>query len=142
MQAKTINNFTLNPIGIGTWTIGGAFYEGTRVAYADYSQDEEAITAIKYSLDKGQNHIDTAQIYGAEHCEEIVGEAIKGFDRAKIFIASKVWQSHLKRNAVPKSAEAMLKRLGTTYLDMLYVHNSWDIEPMEEYIAGLNDALG
>ncbi len=138
---KTLNNFEVNPIGIGTWKIGGAFYDGTRIDYADYDHDEESIEAIKYSIEKGQNHIDTAQIYGSGHSEEIVGKAIKRYDRTNLFIASKIWQSHLKRSAVPFAVEAMLRRLDTPYLDMLYVHNAWDIEPMESYISGMCDAL-
>jgi diketogulonate reductase-like aldo/keto reductase len=120
--------------------MGGARWEDGTVC-ADYDNDEGEIEAIRYSLSKGQNHIDTAQFYGATHTEELVGEAIKGVDRGKLFIASKVWKSHAKRSATPRAAEGMLHRLGIAKIDLLYVHAPWDGIPMEEYILGLNDAL-
>jgi len=135
-----INGKDLHPIGIGTWGIGGArFEDGT--LYADYEHDEEAVDAIRYSLSKGQNHIDTAQLYGACHTEEIVGRAIRGLNRDELFIASKVAPSHALRSAVPKATEGMLRRLGIDRLDLLYVHAPWEAVPMREYAEGINDTL-
>jgi diketogulonate reductase-like aldo/keto reductase len=109
--------------------------------YADYRYDDREIEAIRYSIGLGQNHIDTAALYGAGHTEEIVGEAISGLDRDRLFIATKVWRSHSLRNAVPHSAEESLRKLKLDALDLLYVHAPWDAIPMGEYIDGLNDAL-
>ena len=140
MEEKRIGGRILHPIGIGTWTMGGArFDDGT--VYADYDHDDEAVDAIRYSLSKGQNHIDTAQLYGAGHTEEIVGKAIRGMAREEIFLASKVFKSHALRSSVRAAVEGTLKRLGTDYLDLLYVHEPWDMVPMEEYIFGINDAF-
>ena len=108
--------------------------------YADYRRDEQEVEAIRYSLSMGQNHIDTAQLYGAGHTEEIVGTAIQGADRERLFIASKVWKSHSLRHAVQRAAEESLRKLGISELDLLYVHAPWDAIPMEEPIAGLCDA--
>jgi diketogulonate reductase-like aldo/keto reductase len=130
----------VHPIGIGTWGMGGARWEDGTVC-ADYDNDQREIEAIRYALSKGQNHIDTAQFYGATHTEELVGEAIKGIDRSGLFIASKVWKSHAKRSATPRAVEGMLARLGIGKLDLLYVHAPWDGIPMEQYILGLNDVV-
>ncbi|MBT3274621.1 MAG: aldo/keto reductase, partial [Spirochaetales bacterium] len=130
----------VHPIGIGTWDMGGSRHaDGT--VYADYRYDSREIEAIRYSLSLGQNHIDTAQLYGAGHTEEIVGSAISYVPRDSIFLASKIWNSHLLRESVVHQVEDMLVRLKTNYLDLLYVHAPWNIVPMEEYIGGMNDAL-
>ena len=135
-----INGKEIHPIGVGTWAMGGSrFEDGT--AFADYDHDDQCIDAIRYSISRGQNHIDTAQIYGVGHAEEIVGRAIKGLKRENLVIASKVNKSHALRSAVPKAAEGMLSRLGIDRLDLLYVHGPWNVLPMKEYIAGVNDAL-
>lgn len=135
-----INGKEIHPIGIGTWAMGGSLFEdGT--AFAEYDHDEQCIEAIRYSISKGQNHIDTAQMYGVGHTEEIVGEAIRGLNRDDLVIASKVNKSHALRSAVPKATEDMLSRLGIDRLDLLYVHGPWDVLPMKEYINGVNDAL-
>jgi len=59
-------------IGLGTWMIGG----GTS---PDYSRDRDAIEVIRYAIELGMTHIDTAEMYGGGHAEELVGEAIRGF---------------------------------------------------------------
>lgn len=135
-----INGKKIHPIGIGTWAIGGSRFEDGS-AFADYDHDDQYIDAIRYSISRGQNHIDTAQIYGVGHTEEIVGRAIRGLKRENLVIASKVNKSHALRSAVPKAAEGMLSRLGIDRLDLLYVHGPWNVLPMKEYIAGVNDAL-
>ena len=140
MEKKQIGLFTVNPIGIGTWGMGGDRHEDGTI-YADYRFDDRDINAIGYALEKGQNHIDTAQLYGAGHTEEIVGEAIQDHKRNDIFLASKIWSSHLLRVSVVRCVEDMLRRLKTDYLDLLYVHAPFEAVPMSEYLTGMNDAL-
>lgn len=140
-KLSTKNKKDLNPIGIGTWMIGGGWDSELSLAYADYDNDQESIEAIQYSIKNGQNHIDTAFLYGTGHSEEVVGEAIKPFVRGDLFIASKVWKTHSQRKAIVPHVEGMLKRLQTDYLDLIYIHSSKNPFPMEEYIAGLNDVV-
>lgn len=121
--------------------MGGDIYRESKTTFAIYDNDAREIEAIKYSISKGQNHIDTAYMYGAGHTEELVGEAIKGTDRDKLFIADKLWKCHARRNSVIPAVKEMLRRLQTDYIDMLYIHAPWEEEPMEEYIKGINDAM-
>ncbi len=102
-------------IGFGTWEIGGRFTP-------DYSADEQAIKIIKLAVEKGITFIDTAEMYGAGHSEEIVGEAIKEFDREKTFIATKVWSSNLRYNDVLRALDGSLKRLKIEYVDLYQIH--------------------
>lgn len=140
-KTKTLNNFKINPIGIGTWMMGGGYYRESKVTFATYDNDSTEIEAIKYSIQKGQNHIDTAVMYAAGHSEELVGKAIQDYDRDELFIADKLYKSHLHRTSVVPAVKDMLRRLKTDYIDLLYVHSPWDVEPMKDYISGLNDSV-
>jgi diketogulonate reductase-like aldo/keto reductase len=136
---KQINGFRLHPIGIGTWGMGGYRDPQTREILPDTSKDEVHIAAIRYSIRKGQNFIDTAEMYGACHTEEIVGRAIQGTDRNDLFLASKLWTSHAQREQALPAVQRMLERLQTSYLDLLYFHTPETPVPMAEYMAGMND---
>ena len=111
---KRIKAEAVTAIGMGTWGIGG--YESP-----DYSRDKENIEALRYGLELGINLIDTAEFYGAGHSEELVGEAIRGFEREEIFIISKVWPTHFGRESAKRAARASAKRLGT-YIDLYLLH--------------------
>lgn len=89
---------------------------------ADDSKDEAEITAIKAALDHGITHIDTAESYGAGHSEELVGQAIQGYDRSKLFIASKVSAQNQGYDDLLRACEASLQRLGTDYIDLYMPH--------------------
>ena len=88
----------------------------------DSSNDQESIIAIKEAIDLGFTHIDVAEMYGVGHTEELVGEAIKNYDRKKLFITSKVLNTHLKYDDLIKSARDSLRRLQTTYFDLYLIH--------------------
>jgi diketogulonate reductase-like aldo/keto reductase len=134
MKTKKLGRFEVCPIGVGTWGVGG-FME------PEYGNEDKDAEAIRYSINKGQNHIDTAEMYGNGHAEEIVAQAIKGLDRSKLFIASKVHRNYTKCKDVVRSTENILKRLNTDYLDLLYIHSYWEDEDMEGYLNGVNAAL-
>lgn len=136
-----IGGVPVHPVGIGTWAMGGSrMPDGT--IFADYEHDGEEAEAIRYALSKGQNHIDTAQLYGAGHTEEIVGEAIRGLDRSTLYLATKIWKSHAgSRLSVCRAVEDSLRKLGTDYVDLIYTHAPFDGIPAETTIAGLNDAV-
>ena len=80
---KRIGDDKVTAIGMGTWGIG-------RRETSDYSHDWESIKALCHDLELGINLIDTAEFYGTGHSEELVGEAIKEFEREEIFIISKL----------------------------------------------------
>ncbi len=108
-------------IGLGTWEIGGR-------ETPDYSRDKENIEILQAAIEMGYTHIDTAEYYGGGHTEELLGEAIKTFDRSKLFITSKVWPTHLSKEELPKALKRSLKRLGTDYIDLYLIH--WPVPDM------------
>ena len=138
---KNIGEKIVNPIGIGTWMMGGGIYRESKTTYAIYGTESAEISAIRHSIELGQNHIDTAQMYGAGHTEEVVGEAIEELDREALFIASKVWKSHATKTAVPYAIKDMLQRMKLGYLDLVYIHAPFPEVEMAEYIEGLNNAV-
>ncbi|MEM4648941.1 MAG: aldo/keto reductase [Nitrososphaerota archaeon] len=117
-------------IGLGTWGIGGGMSP-------DYSADKQAIEAIQYAIELGMNHIDTAEIYGGGHSEELVGEAIKKFRRDEVFIASKVWHTNLRYDDVLRACERSLKRLQTSHIDLYYIHWPNPLIPLSETMRAL-----
>lgn len=110
------SGFEMPLLGIGTYTFGGEHE-------ADYSNDEEWIQAIKDALEVGYTHIDTAEVYGNGHSEELVANAIEGFDRSNLFITTKVYHNHSKYEEVLKSAKASLERLKIKYIDLYLLHS-------------------
>jgi diketogulonate reductase-like aldo/keto reductase len=117
-------------IGLGTWLIGGG-------SSPDYSMDMEAIEAIRYAIELGMTHIDTAEMYGGGHAEELVGEAIKSFKRDEIFIASKVWHTNLRYDDVLRACERSLRRIQTSYIDLYYIHWPSDVIPLSETMKAM-----
>lgn len=112
--------------------------------------EEESKKIIKKALDVGINFFDTANVYGLGASEEILGKALKEYaNREEIVIATKVsGQMHdgpngsgLSRKAIMHEVEACLKRLGVSYIDVLYIHR-WDYTtPIEETMCALHDLV-
>lgn len=131
---KVIGDDRVTSIGLGTWGIGGK-------ERPDYSRDKESVEALRHGLELGINLIDTAEFYAAGHSEELVGEAIRGFDREELFIVSKVWPTHFGYDEAKKAARASAKRLGT-YIDLYLLH--WptdDFGKIEETLHALEDLV-
>jgi diketogulonate reductase-like aldo/keto reductase len=93
-------------LGLGTW---------------QNDDPEQCAASVRTALETGYRHIDTAQAYGNEAA---VGRGIAAadVDREDVFLATKVWIDKLGYDAVLESTAESLDRLGTEYLDLLYVH--------------------
>lgn len=89
--------------GFGTWNLNG----------------ETLRNSLEVALDKGYNHIDTAEGY---RNEEVVGEVLRDRDRDQLFLTSKVLPSNLHYDDVLRSLDQSLNKLGTDYLDLYLVH--------------------
>ncbi len=86
---------------------------------------KEVANAVKWALQEGYRHIDTASIYKNE---EGVGQGIResAVDRKELFVVSKVWNNDQGYESTIKSYEASLKRLNLDYLDLYLVH--WPVK--------------
>lgn len=143
MNTKT--GKTLYPIGIGTWNIGGTFIADPNAKYKGAKplkgNEDKEIEALRYSISKGQNHIDCAELYGAFYTDEVVGRALKGQKREDLYIADKLWKTSVGKGLVRPTVEKMLKKLGTDYLDMLYIHAPWEGIAWEEAIPQIDELI-
>jgi diketogulonate reductase-like aldo/keto reductase len=132
MQFKEIcGGVKISVLGIGTWGIGGELE-------ADRTYDKENVLAIKTAIKLGMTHIDTAELYGNGHTEELVGEAIQDFKREQLFITTKVKPENLRYNDVISAAKRSLKRLRTNYIDLYLVHAPNPDIPMEETMKAMD----
>lgn len=120
----------LPAIGLGTWGIGGGFWT------PDRSRDSDWIIILRRGIELGAALIDTAEMYGGGHTEELVGEAIKGFPRDEVFVVTKVWPTHARFDDVIRSAQASARRLGT-YIDLYLIHWPPTDVPICETMRGL-----
>lgn len=110
MQKRTFGDrFSIPVIGQGTWQMPEK---------GDARQ--KAVEAIKEGVEQGMAHIDTAEMYG--EAEEIIREAIKDFNRADLFVVSKVLPSNASYTGTIDALEKSLQRLGTDYLDCYLLH--------------------
>lgn len=142
------SDLQVSAITFGAWAIGGWMWGG--------SERNDAIAAIKASIDEGVTSIDTAPIYGQGASEEIVGEALKGISRDKVQILSKfgmTWEGtkgalafksqdnngkdidihkYAGKESVIKECEDSLRRLRTDYIDLYQIHWPDVTTPIEE----------
>lgn len=134
------SNVESTPLGLGTNAVGGN-------NLFPNLKDETGIQIVKAGLDSGITLLDTAFAYGMGHSEELIGQAIKGYDRSKFVIATKAAQDtsdgDVKINNNPQflkqSVEDALKRLQTDYIDIFYIHFPDDQTPKDEAVAALNE---
>ena len=117
---KLKSGFGLPVYGLGLWQVGGKWE-------ADTSSDEQEIAAIINALDAGITHVDTAESYSNGHAEELLGKAIKDYDRNKLQIATKVSRSNQSYDNLLRSFQASLNRIGTDYIDLYLLHQYPDI---------------
>ena len=83
--------------------------------------DQEVVDAIKYALQTGYRHIDTASVYGNEVG---VGKGVleSGLPREDVFVVSKVWNKDQGYDNTLSAFDASLDRLGLDYLDLYLIH--------------------
>lgn len=132
MEYKTlIDEVKIPVLGLGTWGIGGGMVRDT-------TNDEADIYAIKAAMELGMTHIDTAEMYGKGHCEELVGIALSDFNRESLFVTTKVSPEHLRYNEVIKAAERSLRRLKTDYIDLYLIHWLNSSIPLKETMEAMD----
>jgi aryl-alcohol dehydrogenase-like predicted oxidoreductase len=124
----------ITPIIMGTWQAGKSMWIGI--------EDAETIKAIRAAFDSGITTVDTAEVYGSGHSEQIVAQALSDV-REQVIYATKVFANHLKYDQVVQACEGSLKNLKTDYLDLYQIHwpsGTWNTEvvPIEETMSALN----
>jgi aryl-alcohol dehydrogenase-like predicted oxidoreductase len=128
-------------------SLGTATFGGTNEFFKRWGETDikEATRLVDISLERGMNFFDTANVYSQGASEEILGAAIKG-RRDKVLLATKASfdmsegpnDKGSSRYHLIKAAEDSLKRLGTDYIDVYFMH-AFDAEtPVEETLRTLD----
>lgn len=126
--------FRIPVLGLGTWKIGGG-------REPDYSKDDEEVEIIKQAILTGYTHIDTAEIYGGGHTEELVGTAITEFNRSKLFLTTKVSKENLRYDDLISAAKSSLERLQTDYIDLYLIHAPNPSIPIKETMNAMDNLI-
>ena len=138
MEMRTLgkSGIKVSSIGLGLMSMSGIYGN---------ANDEESIRVIHYALDKGINFLDSADMYGWGHNEELLGKALKG-KRDGVIVATKFGQVKTadgKQDVdgsaayVQKACEASLKRLGIEVIDLYYQHRVDTKVPIEETVGAM-----
>lgn len=126
-------DLTVSRVCLGTMTFGGQ------------TDIDEAARLVDHCLDSGVNFFDTANIYNKGASETILGRILRG-RRSGVVLASKVRgkmgdgpnESGLSRVAIMRALDDTLRRLGTDYLDLYYLHQpDYDV-PLEESLDAID----
>ena len=142
MEMRTLGNsgIKVSAIGLGLMSMSGIYGN---------ANDEESIRVIHYALDKGINFLDSADMYGWGHNEELLGKALRG-RREGVVVATKFGQVKTadgKQDVdgspqyVMRACEASLKRLGTDVIDLYYQHRVDPKVPIEETVGAMKRLL-
>jgi len=126
----------ITPILMGTWQAGKKMWVGI--------EDNESVKAIRAAVEAGITTIDTAEVYGDGHSEQIVAQALSHIPREELVYATKVFTNHLKYDQVLEACDRSLKNLQTNYIDLYQIH--WpagtfntEVVPIEETMRALNE---
>jgi aryl-alcohol dehydrogenase-like predicted oxidoreductase len=118
------------------------------MTFGSQTDEAGAQRIIDRLLEAGINFIDTANMYNLGRAETILGKVL-GSRRKDVIVASKVFnkmgdapdERGLSRAAMRKAIDASLKRLGTDYLDIYYLHQpDWET-PIEETLATMDELV-
>ena len=140
MQQRMLGQgLTTSALGLGCM--------GMSFAYAG-ANDSRSIATIELALERGVTLFDTADVYGPETNERLVGRALAAH-RDEVVLATKVNGPMrpgpngrgLSRKAIMTEIDASLRRLGTDYVDLYQIHR-WDpTTPIEETLEALHDVV-
>ncbi|MFN3474787.1 MAG: aldo/keto reductase [Blastomonas sp.] len=140
MTSRAINGRPVNPIGLGCMSLSWG--------YGALPARDTAIALLNRALDRGYDHLDTANIYGLGHNETLIGEALKG-RRDEFFLATKmgIVIEGEKRGidcspqSIRRCIDESLTRLQTDHVDLYYMHRRDRSVPIEESVGAMADLV-
>jgi len=127
----------ISHLSFGASSLGSVFHD-TRL--------DESISAVETAIEGGINFIDVSPYYGYYKAEQVLGQALKGIDRNKYYLSTKVgrygedghntWDYSAER--VTRSVYESMERLGVDHIDLINVH---DIEFQSHLEGGLQKVV-
>src|SRR5579884_3177346 len=138
MRQRTLGGLRVSAVGLGCMGMSGIY---GRVPEA------EAVATVHHALELGVTLLDTSDMYGAGHNEELLGRALRG-RRERAVVATKFGQvtGPDGRPAgvdgspayVRRACEASLRRLGTDHIDLYFQHRVDPRVPIEETVGAMS----
>ena len=139
MRQHRLGALTVSAIGLGCMGMS-EFYGPT--------DDEQSIATIRRALDLGVSFLDSSDLYGSGHNEELVGRAIDG-RRGEVQLATKFGvrrEGGVRRidNSpawIYAACDASLRRLGVERIDLYYMHRRNPDVPIEESVGAMAELV-
>ena len=133
------NGPTVSAIGFGCMSLSGVYGK---------SDDEAGIALIQYAIDRGVDFLDSSDMYGWGHNEDLIGRALKG-RRDRVILATKFGQVKTptgqgvdgRPQYVLEACEASLRRLGVEVIDLYYQHRVDKQVPIEETVGAMAELV-
>lgn len=125
------------PIGLGCMSFSGVY---------GAADDDETVDFVRYAIDKGIDFLDSSDMYGWGHNEDVLARALKDGYRDKVVLATKFGQTQLEGGGMgvdgrPKyvieACEKSLQRLGTDVIDLYYQHRVDQDVPIEDTVGAM-----
>ncbi|MGH7267224.1 MAG: aldo/keto reductase [Candidatus Rokuibacteriota bacterium] len=140
MQKRKLGNskLSVSAIGLGLMPMSGVYGKG---------DDAESVAVIQHAIEQGVDFVDSSDMYGWGHNEELLGRAIKG-RRDRVVVTTKFGQ--VKNAAggpnlvdgspryVKEACERSLERLGIDEIDLYYQHRVDPRTPIEETVGAMS----
>lgn len=141
MSAPIYRQLGRNGVRVSNLCLGTMMFGGP-------TSETDSIQIMHKAIDLGINFIDTANMYSAGGSELVVGKALAG-KRDKVVLATKGRNKTgegpndhgASRLHLMRELDASLKRLGTDYVDLYYVHTPDYSTPIEETMRALDDMV-
>jgi aryl-alcohol dehydrogenase-like predicted oxidoreductase len=140
MEYRTLGTLQTSALGLGcmgmTWAYGEA-------------DERRSLAAVDRALELGITLFDTADVYGPETNEQLVGRAL-ATRRNDIVLATKFGSRSLEIEGrapdgrpeyVPRACDSSLRRLGTDYIDLYYQHRVDPQVPIEETVGAMAELV-
>ncbi|BCP55183.1 oxidoreductase [Kaistia sp. 32K] len=116
---------SVSALSFGASALGGVFRD---------VDETEAIATVHAALDAGINYFDVAPAYGGGRSETVLGQALKGIDRSRYVLSTKIGKYtdpnqygrdtlDYSAGRITRSLEESTERLGTDYFDILHIHD-------------------
>ena len=142
MQTRKLGNSGLEVSALGLGCMGLSF------GYGPATDTEKGVALLRAAVDKGVTFFDTAEAYGPNTNEELLGEALANV-RDQVVIATKFGFKNGKPTdgvdsrpeRIREVAEASLKRLKTDHIDLFYQHRVDPDVPIEDVAGAVKELI-
>ena len=140
MEQRTLGDLEVSAIGLGCMGMS-EFYGAT--------DEDQSIATIRRALDLGVTFLDTSDMYGSGHNEQLVGRAIAD-RRDEVQLATKfaIRRDDSGNRSIDNSPEwireacdASLRRLGVDHIDLYYMHRRNPDVPIEESVGAMGELV-